>query len=104
MWTPKDHDVGVHTRLWFKSKTEEHRVTPARIKAPKPASIPQPVSDTAAAAMEFVQDNVTKARLQQGLDYVREFSMEADSKHLGHFLKWVVEDTIKEAGRMLIPM
>lgn len=42
---------------------------------------------------------MTKARLQQGLDYLREFHVEADSKHLGHFLKWVAEDTIKEAGQ-----
>ena len=92
VWIPKDHDIGLQHRLWFKSKTEEHKVTPARNRIAKPAS--QPVSDTAAAAMEFVQHNLTQARLQQGLDYLQEFNMEVDSKHLGHFLKWVAEDTI----------
>ena len=99
VWTPTDHDIGLQSRLWFKSKIEKHMVTPARNRVAKPVSQPQPVSDTAAAAIEFVKDNVTQARLQQGLDYLREFNMEADSTHLGHFLKWIAEDIIEEAGQ-----
>ena len=101
VWIPQEHHIGLHSRVWFKSKTEEHMVTPARNRIAKPASQSLPVSDTAAAAMEFVQDNLTTARLQQGLDYLREFNMQADSKHLGHFLRWVAEDTIKEDGQDL---
>lgn len=90
VWTPCAFPE--HSRLWFKSKTDEHCVTPARNKESRP------VSDATLAAMDLVNDNLTEARLDQGMDYLREFNMEPDMKHLGHFIKWLVEDILKESG------
>ena len=95
VWIPKDPSVALQSRLWFKSKTEEHMVTPARNKEPKP------LSNSTLAAIEFVDDNLTQARLKQGLDHLREFQMQPDMKNLGTFLKWLADDILKEEGREL---
>ncbi len=39
---------------------------------------------------------VTPARLQQGLEYLREHNMEVSKNNMGHFLKWIVNDVMSE--------
>ena len=92
VWVPKNPFLASHSRLWFKSKTEEHMVTPPRDKGPKP------VSPADVAAVEFVDDNLTPARMEQGLDYLREYNLDATMQNMGTYLKWVTEDILKECG------
>jgi ferritin len=83
--------------LWFKSKAEEYRVSVDRVK-PR-------VSDSSQTDStfldEFVRDNVTEARLLQGLEYLREMNISVDEKATGTFLKWIVGDCIREEADQL---
>jgi hypothetical protein len=46
--------------------------------------------------LEFVDSVVTENRLQHGLDFLREQNLDVDLKATGAFLKWVVNDCLKE--------
>ena len=96
VWVPRQVALASQSRLWFKSKAEEHTVTPAVDKPVSGSSL-----GSSLAAAEFVDGNLTDARLQQGLDYLREFDKPATMQHLGDFLKWVTGDVLKECGQEL---
>lgn len=75
--------------LQFKSKGEKHSVTKVKTL--------NPVDTEAIESMnEFVEYAVTENRLKQGLDYIQEQGLPVDQKSTGDFLRWVVNDVIKE--------
>lgn len=75
--------------LKFKVKGEKHSSskvkTLAAIDVEKVASID-----------EFVEYAVTINRLEQGLTKLQEKGLEQDSKNTGEFIKWIMQDIIKE--------
>lgn len=78
-------DAPGNYNLWFKSKCEKHSLrSPKVIKNIK-------INDD-----DIVLNFVTNARLLQGIDYLREFNLLIDKTSLGVFIKWIVDDIIKE--------
>ncbi|KAJ3006409.1 hypothetical protein HKX48_000144 [Thoreauomyces humboldtii] len=79
--------------FYFKVKGEAHtssRVTTLHLKTPEEITALQNVKDFAAKCLP-------SARLQQGLDYLREQDLDAtDMKNLPVFIKWILADVGKE--------
>lgn len=90
-----DHPLIQTDDLVFKVKGKEHSVshvkTIAEVDVEKVNSI-----------NEFVETVVTKNRLQQGIDYLKEQRLDVEIKNIGVFLKWVAEDSIREEEDILI--
>lgn len=81
------------TLLQFKSKGSSHIVVNSR---EHDATGIQHIQYQ--AAKDFVNDVVTEARLEQGLEYFREMHIDVDIKNLGKFLSYIVNDVLKEEG------
>ena len=73
----------------FKSKGEKHSVTINKKLNPTSPELMRSIN-------EFVDSTVTQNRLEQGLSYFRENSIELDIKNIGIFLNWVLNDVFKE--------
>jgi len=73
----------------FKSKGDKHAVS--RVKKLNPVD-----TEETELILNFVQGTVTEARLEQGLTYLSENGMEKIPQNIGHFLRWVVGDVLKE--------
>ena len=84
--TPGWNDSGT----WFKVKGEKHSTSKVRTLAS--------VDVEAVATMhEFVDNVVTEARLEQGLDnLVREQQKPFEMTSMGDFIRWVFNDIMKE--------
>lgn len=81
-WTSSDY--------WFKVKGEKHSAS--KVKTLAPVDI-----EAVKAAQDFVAYAVTESRLEQGLDnLVREQQKPFEMASVGDFLRWVVNDVIKE--------
>lgn len=75
--------------LKFKSKGEKHSVS--KVKTLNAVDV-----ESLAGIQEFVDNVVTENRLEQGLGYMNEMSINVNSKNTGEFLRWVVTDVLKE--------
>lgn len=75
--------------LWFKVKGEKHSAT----KVKKLAEVDP---EKMRSSKEFVESVVTQSRLQQGIEYLKEFNKEISRKSTGDYIKWVVSDVLKE--------
>jgi hypothetical protein len=54
---------------------------------------------------EFVEDNVTDIRCEQGIHYLKEADLPVDRSSLNEFAKWVAADAIREEGDdLLVPL
>jgi hypothetical protein len=84
-----------HHHYQFKTKGEKHSVS----KVTTIASV-----DTAmvASIQELVEKAVTENRLLQGIEKLKEMGKELDVKSTGDFLRWVVNDVIKEEQDTII--
>lgn len=51
---------------------------------------------------EFVEYACTENRLNQGLDYLKEQGKELDPTSTGDFIKWVMNDILKEESDVLL--
>lgn len=80
------------SRYWFKVKGEEHAVT--KVKTLKELS--ETEKEHLKNISNFVSGVTTESRLRQGLDYLREMNLEKSIKNIGTYIKWVVNDVIKE--------
>ena len=83
--------VFTHGDLRFKSKGEKHSVS--KVKTLNPVNIEQLESIN-----QFVEMAVPEQRLEQGISFLKENNIEAESKNVGEFLRWVVTDVLKEEG------
>lgn len=79
------------SRYWFKVKGEKHKVTKTKKIAP---STPEDMK----SINKFVENVVTKNRLQQGVHAIlnRFESGDFEPKMIGAFLKWMNEDILNE--------
>lgn len=82
-------------RYAFKVKDDRHSVSKVKTLSK--------VDEVAIAnAKEFVDATVTSARLEQGIDYLKEMNLPIDEKSTGVFIKWVVDDVIKEESDIIL--
>ena len=86
VWKPANSGFSDKTRFWFKVKGEKHQVTKTKTLAPVDI-------EKANNIKELVAKLVTKARLEQG---IADNKLDFDRKNLGTFLRWVVDDIMKE--------
>ncbi|CAF1498923.1 unnamed protein product, partial [Rotaria magnacalcarata] len=70
-------------------KGEKHSVSKVKTLAPVDA-------EKLANLQEFVEYACTENRMHQGLDYLREQQITIEMKNIGIFLKWLINDIIKE--------
>ncbi len=82
--------------LMFKVKGEKHQNSKVKTLAP--------IDEEAyARAREFAETFVTDSRLEQGLFVMEnEMLLEIDVKNLGAFIKWTVNDVIKEESNAML--
>ena len=77
------------SKFWFKAKGDEHKVVKTKEKVPVDM-------ERVNSIKELTSTLVTEARLEQGLDYLRQEGLEASRKSTGPYLKWLFDDIIKE--------
>ena len=81
-----------NTRFYFKVKGEEHttsRVTTLKVRSEEELAL-------LADARNFAKLALPEPRLQQGLDHLREMSLEVSPQNTSKFLQWAVNDVLKE--------
>lgn len=87
VWKPASAPMG--SDYWFKVKGEKHSIskvkTLAEVDVTKVANI-----------VEFANIVVTPARVDQGIEYLKEMGKPVDRKSTGDFLRWFMNDVIKE--------
>jgi len=86
VWTEWEKTRG---GLTFKVKGEQHSVSKVKTLAPVD-------TEKLANIQEFIDYACTENRMLQGLDYLREQQLTIEMKNMGTFLKWLVNDIIKE--------
>lgn len=79
----------------FKAKGDKHQNSKVTVIA----SID---TDQIESVKEFVEYAVTENRLQQGITVMTENNIQPDNKSIGHFIKWVVSDVMKEESDTII--
>lgn len=88
VWRPIDPSYGAD--YWFKVKGEKHAGI-SRVKTLVPVD-----AEAMRNAEEFAEAVCTPARLQQGLEYLKEMDKPIDRKSTGDYLKWLIGDVMKE--------
>ena len=78
------------SRFWFKTKTEHHQERTT--KAEKPSIAPEVFEDT----IKFAYETCSEARLQKGIDYLKEDHDVLTRKQTGIFIKWITADIARE--------
>ncbi|MDO4897604.1 MAG: RNA ligase family protein [Moraxella sp.] len=78
----------------FKVKGEKHSASKVKL-------LPTVDSVMIKDVREFVKQTVTENRLQQGIDYMNEMQIPTDVKHIGDFIRWVVNDVHKEESDII---
>lgn len=81
--------------LRFKSKGEKHSAT--KVKKLNSVNVEEIESIN-----EFVDAACSENRLKQGISYFNENGIEVDAKNTGEFLRWVVNDVLKEEKDTII--
>lgn len=76
-------------RLTFKSKGERHAVS--KVKTLNSIDV-----ESLESMNEFVNYAVTENRLKQGLEKLKEMQLPITEKSTGDFLRWLVNDIVKE--------
>jgi hypothetical protein len=91
VWTPLGQHWG-KTDLFFKTKGEKHKKVKSKKDQP---DIDPEVLDSIG---EFVEFAVTEARLEQGLDVLKENGHAVEMRSMGIFLKWLSQDVARECA------
>lgn len=93
VWTlipEKGHDASVRTELVnFKTKTETFSTAGRKPRVP-------PDADVTERATRFVEYAVGERRLEQGVEYMREMGKPVKKTNVGEYVKWVVQDAVRE--------
>ena len=83
-------------KYWFKTKGEKHSVSKVKTLAPVDTEKLNSVND-------FVEYAVTENRLNQGIEQVfTANNEEPDIRKMGDFLRWIMNDIIKEEIDVLV--
>jgi hypothetical protein len=88
-----DNDIQ-DTSMWFKSKGDMHKVS----KVDK-VTFSQ---DKLENMNLFVKNTVLPTRLQQGIEYLKEMNLDISKSNLSVFLKWMVQDILKEENDTIV--
>ena len=88
VWTPVDPKWAGESKFIFKTKGLKHENV---IK--KKAEIDPEKSGNVEV---FIEKYVVEERLNQGLKYLKDNNIEIEDKSTGQFIKWVVQDVLKE--------
>lgn len=75
--------------LWFKVKGEKHTVSKCKVLSPVDVEKVKNVRD-------FVNAVCTQARLEQGIEYLKEMQIPVERNSTADYLRWVVKDVLKE--------
>lgn len=89
VFMPEDSVLRQDSDTWFKAKGEKHQVS--KVITFKPAD-----SNKMQKQRDFIEATVTEARLIQGLTVLREKNIVPEMKVLGDYIRWVVNDILKE--------
>ncbi len=81
--------------LKFKSKGEKHSASKVKVLNSVDVEEVESIRD-------FVEYAVTENRLNQGLQSLKEQGMEIHQKNTGEFIRWVVNDIIKEESDTIV--
>lgn len=76
------------SKFWFKVKGEKHKVVNSKQVSVDPIVV--------AAVNDAVDLIVTENRLIQGIEQLKQQVSKLDISHIVNFIKWVVEDSLKE--------
>lgn len=87
VWTCVQHPT--NSDLWFKTKNEKFMASNTKKRI---AIDPEKVKNIE----EYVELVITENRLNQGLEYLKEMSLELEPKNIGSFLMWIAKDIKKE--------
>ena len=79
----------------FKSKGEKHSVSNVKTLASVDVELIE-------SWKEFVDYAVTENRLKQGIEYLITEGLEVSQKSTGDFLRWVVNDIVKEESDVIV--
>lgn len=94
VWRPVNSSLP--SEIWFKTKGEEHKDT-------KFSSVKEEMSeDTKVGIERFIEITTTDHRLQKGLDFMKEMNLEISKQNTGKFIKWALEDILKEESNLLV--
>jgi len=94
VYRPADYELSLDSGSWYKVKGEKFAVTKTKTLAPVDV-------EKMNSVQEFVEATVTQNRLKQGLYALREAGLEVDRKSTGFYLKWIVDDILKEELNLL---
>lgn len=78
-----------NTELRFKSKGEKHSSSKVKVLNSIDTELMESIN-------EFVESVVSENRLEQGISYFNENNIDVDSKNTGEYLRWIVNDVLKE--------
>lgn len=82
------------SRYWFKVKGTAHSVS--KVKTLAPVDV-----ERLHSMNEFVESTVTENRLNQGIAELKEQGLPIDSTSIGHFIRWIFNDVMKEEADTL---
>ncbi len=88
VWRPVKGEFN-ESRFWFKVKGKEHSATKVKVLAPVNMEKVKSVN-------LFVDQVLTENRLVQGISYLQEMNIEISRSSTGEFLRWVINDVMKE--------
>lgn len=95
VWRLVGDSVKTYGDLAFKVKGEKHSVS--KVKTIAPVNVERIEKIT-----EFVDYACTENRLNQGLDYLKEQNLPLDPTSTGDFIRWVMNDILKEESDVLL--
>lgn len=78
----------------FKAKGDKHSVSNSKVRTPEELEHLKGVA-------EFVQSVLLEPRLEQGIEYLKEIKMPIDNTSTGVYIKWVIQDVLKEEGDLI---
>ena len=96
VWKPIGEHSG-RTDLFFKTKGEKHKVVEPKDRSK--ISIDPEVSNS---IEEFVKFSTPEARLQQGIEVLKEQDVIIEPKSTGQYIKWVSQDVLRECEPELV--
>ena len=81
--------------FWFKVKGQKHSVSKVKVLAPVDI-------ERVNGVRELVSNTVTEARCEQGIQKLREANLPLDRSSLGTYLRFIVNDIIKEESDTIL--
>lgn len=91
VWKPMGPQLYKDTSLWFKSKIDRFNVMCTQLKSGLHGT-----KNKQEYAVKLADMLVAEPRLEQGLEYLKEFGLNIDLASTRSFINWVTDDVLKE--------